>query len=180
MFKNKKREYKLKKALSDNREAIVAQLKNEWKEAEETFTRQKRKEQLIKFAKNIGVVSAKSLLALLFIGGVLTVAAMTPNIFSAFGRLGSNRKYFKKEQFNKDKNYLKRHNLIDIKKIDDNTFEINLTKKGEDRALENGFKNFKIQKPKKDGYWRIVMFDIPRKYNWTRDVFRQKLKEMFD
>jgi len=22
------------------------------------------------------------------------------------------------------------------------------------------------------------MFDIPRKYNWTRDVFRQKLKEI--
>ena len=141
MFKKKTREYKLKKAILDNREAIAVQLRNEWKEAEETFARQKRKEQLIKFAKNTGVVSAKSLLALLFIGGVLTITAAAPNIFSAFGRLGNNRRYFKKEQFNKNRYYLKKHKLVEFKKIDNDTFEIYLTKEGEGKAIEAAFKD---------------------------------------
>jgi len=178
MFKKKKREYKLKKAILDNREAIAVQLRNEWKEAEGTFARQKRKEQLIKFAKDVGVVSAKSLLALLFIGGVLTITAAAPNIFSAFGRLGNNRRYFKKEQFNTNRYYLKKHKLIEFKKIDDNTFEMFLTKEGESKAIETAFKDFKIQKQQKDRYWRVVIFDIPKKYNWARDAFRQKLREM--
>lgn len=176
--KNKKREYNLKKVIFNNREMIIARLRDEWKEAENEFANQKRRDQLIKFAKDAGSVSAKSLLTLLFIGGVLIIAAATPNVFSAFGKIGNNRRYFKKEQFNRNRYYLKKHKLIEFKKIDDNVFELYLTKKGEERALAFAFDDFKIKKTQKDGYWRIVMFDIPNKNKWARDIFRQKLREM--
>jgi len=178
MSKNKKREYKFKKAISENREAIIVQLKKEWAEAEKVLAQEKKKEQLIKIAKDVGVVSAKSLLALLFIGGILTVAVTAPNVFSAFGRLGKNRRHFNKEQFNKNKYYLKRHGLINFKQIDDDIFEVFLTRKGEDRAVEEYFNDFKVQNHQKDGYWRMVMFDIPNKHKWARDIFRQKLRGM--
>lgn len=173
-----KRENRFKTALYNKQDLLIKHLKEEWKEAEEAFARQKRKEQLVELAKGASVAAGKGLLTLLLVGGVLTVAAMAPNIFSAFGRSFQKRRYFDKKQFNKDKKYLKRHDLIKIKKINEDTFELYLTEKGKNKSIEEMFKNFKIQKPQKDGYWRVVMFDIPRKYNWTRDIFRRKLKEM--
>jgi len=174
-----KKENKLKTALLENKSLIISQLKNEWEEAEKAFEQKKRKEKLIEFAKDAGLVAGKGLLAFLFIGGVLTVAVVAPNVFSAFGRLMKHRKYFKKEQFNKNKYYLKRHGLIKIKKIDQDTFEMSLTKRGEDKMLGDFFKSMRIQKSEKsDEYWRVVMFDIPNKHKWTRDIFRHKLKEM--
>jgi len=174
-----KKENKLKAALLENRNLIISQLKKEWEEAEKAFEQKKKKEKLIEFAKDAGLVAGKGLLAFLFIGGILTVAAVSPNVFSAFGRLTKHRKYFKKEQFNKNKYYFKKHGLIKIKKIDRDIFEVSLTKKGEDKMLGDFFKNMKVQKPEKpDGYWRVVMFDIPNRHKWARDGFRQKLREM--
>ncbi|MEK7593220.1 MAG: hypothetical protein AAB464_00680 [Patescibacteria group bacterium] len=174
----KNRENKLKFAVYKNKDLIIERLKEEWKEAEEILARQKRKEQLIELAKSAGVAAGKGLLTLLLVGGVMTVAAIAPNIFSAIGRSIKSRRCFDKKQFNKEKRYFKRHGLIEIKKIDNNTFEIYLTEKGERLAMEDAFKNFKIQKPQRDGYWRMVMFDIPDKHKWTRDIFRQKLRIM--
>ena len=174
----KKRENKLKFAVHKNQDLIIERLKEEWKEAEEIFGRQKRKEQLIELAKGAGDAAGKGLLTLLLVGGALTVAAIAPNVFSAFGPSVKRRRYFDKKQFNKEKRYFKRRGSIQIKKIDNDAFEIFLTEKGKRIAIEDAFKNFKIQKPQKDGYWRMVMFDIPDKHKWTRDIFRQKLRIM--
>ncbi|KKT74040.1 MAG: Transcriptional regulator, PaaX family [Parcubacteria group bacterium GW2011_GWB1_44_7] len=173
-----KRENKFKITLHNKQGLFIKYLGEEWKEAEKAFAKQKEKERLIELAKNTGVVAGKLLLGLLAVGGVLTVAAVAPNIFSAFGHSFQKRRYFDKQQFNKDKKYLKRHNLIKIKKINKNTFELYLTEKGKNKSIEESFKNFKIQKPQKDGYWRVVMFDIPNKYKWARDAFRRKLRIM--
>lgn len=173
-----KRENKFKTTLHKKQDLIIKHLRKEWEEAENVLDKQKKKEQLIELAKNVGIATGKGLLALALVGGVLTVAAMAPNVFSAFGRSGKNRRYFDKKQFNKDKKYLKRHNLIKIKEIKENTFEIYLTEKGKDKSLGEAFKNLKIQKKQKDGYWRVVMFDIPNKHKWARDAFRQKLRDM--
>lgn len=174
----KKNKNELKSVICKNQDLIIGRLKEEWQEAEAVFARQKRKKQLFDLAKNAGIVAGKGLLTLLLVGGVLTVAAMAPNIFSAFGRSVKNRRYFDKKQFNKEKRYLKRHGLIEINKTNNDTFEIYLTEKGKRVVVEDVFKNFKIQKQQKDDYWRLVMFDIPRKHNWARDAFRKKLRIM--
>ena len=173
-----KRENKFKITLYNKQGLLIKHLKEEWREAEEAFIKQKKKERLIELAKNTGVVAGELLLGLLAAGGILTVAAIAPNVFSAFGHSFQKRRYFDKKQFNKDKKYLKRHNLIKIKKINEDTFKLYLTEKGKNKSIEEAFKNFKIQKPQKDGYWRIAMFDIPNKHKWARDAFRQKLKIM--
>ena len=103
---------KFRNSLLKNQNLIIEYLKQEWKEADKTFERQKRKDQLVQFAKNVGIISGKSLLTLLLIGGVLTVAAVAPNIFAVFGRSIGRRRYFRKDKFNKNKYYFKRHGLI--------------------------------------------------------------------
>ncbi len=177
-YKIKNKDSKLKTSLLENRNLIIEHLKQEWEEAEEALTQKKKKERLIKFAKDVGITAGRGLLTLLVIGGVLTVVAVAPNVFAAYGHLTKQRRYFKKEQFNEYRYYLKRRGLIKIEKRGQDNFEITLTEKGAHKSLEEAFKNFKIQKSQKDGYWRVVMFDIPRKHNWARDAFRQKLREM--
>ncbi len=176
--KDKKEGSRVKEAVFNNKNLVIKQLRQEWEEAEKSLEKQKRKEQLIHLAKNAGISAGKGILALLVIGGVLTVAAVAPNIFAACGKIAKQRRYFKKDQLNRNKYYFKKRGLIKIKKINKDTFEMFLTEKGERRAIEEGFQNFKIQNHQKDGYWRVVMFDIPKKYNWARDAFRQKLKMM--
>ncbi|MEK7635480.1 MAG: hypothetical protein AAB405_00055 [Patescibacteria group bacterium] len=173
-----KRENKFKSALLKNQGLIIAQLKNEWQESEKALAKEARKKQLIKFAKDASIIAGKSMLAFLAIGGVLTVAAVAPNIFAAYGKITKQRRYFKKDEFNKNKYYFKKQGLIKIRKTSGNVFELALTEKGLCRTAEQVFNDLIIQERVKDGYWRIVMFDIPNKYRWTRDIFRKKLRMM--
>ncbi len=172
------RKTKLRNSLLRNRDLILEYAKQEWEEADKIFKRRKRKDQLIQIAKNVGAISGKGLLTLLLIGGVLTVAAIAPNIFMAYGRFTKRRHYFKKDIFNKNKYYFKRQNLVEIKNNGTNHCEITLTKQGTRKAVERIFNNFNIKKPESDSYWRVIMFDIPKKYNWARDAFRRKLRDM--
>ena len=56
---------------------------------------------------------------------------------------------------------------------------MNSTKKGMKKALRNCFNDLRIPKPKKwDGFWRMVIFDIPHKLKWARDGFRHKLEDL--
>ena len=56
---------------------------------------------------------------------------------------------------------------------------IELTKKGKNKIKRLSIWEIKIKKPKKwDGKWRVVIFDIPKKFKMEREVFRQKLKNL--
>jgi len=182
VIKNKTRrayEKKLIKCLelSDNRKFLIQKLQLEWEEIE----KRAKREQIITKAKTSGMIIGKAILCLLIMGGVLTVAAVAPNMFAAFGRLTKNRRthrgFFEKKEFYKTKNYLLRQNYIHFIPQDVGIFTIEITEKGERRALSDVFNNLKIQKPEIwDKFWRIVIFDIPEKHKWAREGFRDKLK----
>jgi len=165
--------------LNENRDFLIQKLQSEWKEIE----KQAKREQVIARAKTGGMIMGKTILSLLIITGVLTVAAVAPNMFAAFGRLTKNRRthraFFEKEKFYKIKNYLLKQNYIRFIPQDDGVFTIEITDKGKRRALSEIFNNLKIQKPKKwDRFWRIVIFDIPEKHKWAREGFRDKLQSL--
>lgn len=115
---------------------------------------------------------------MLFVGGVLTLAVVAPNIFGAAGRLLKQKRFFNKNDLNKTKRYLKNKNYVQFKKVDNNSFEMRLTSKGQRTALRDAFYNLKIKPEKWDGIWRIIVFDIPNKNKWGRDALRRKLKQM--
>ena len=185
--KYKKYEYKLEKNLEINQNFLIDNLKTEWEESLKIINKKERAEKNIEMAKKSGIALGKIIISLALIGGILTVATVAPNVFSAFGKIiNTNKKYktfFNKKEFEKTTKYLKRYKYIKIVKKkgdgDEEIYEIYLEKKGAQRVIKEGFNNLTIAKPEKwDGIWRMVMFDIPNKHKWAREGFREKLRQM--
>lgn len=175
MFKAKKKyEQKLNRQLTLHKEFLIENLKKEWDEIQKTAKR----EQLVRQAKAGAGVMAEILLGLLVVAGVLTVAAVAPNIFVAFNRTTGRRSFFEKKNFNRAKRYLLRQNYARLK-FEKDGLEIAITSDGLNKALQKSFQNLKLDKSKPwDRFWRIVIFDIPDRHKWARDGLRKKLKSL--
>ena len=69
--------------------------------------------------------------------------------------------------------------MVDYKEDKNGVVNIVLTKEGRQKALQFQIDDIEIKKPKKwDGWWRIVIFDIPEKNKKARETLRLKLKEL--
>lgn len=53
--------------------------------------------------------------------------------------------------------------------------EIEITEKGRRRLLEYDFEKLERKSKRRDGKWRLVIFDIPEGKKKSRDAFRKKL-----
>ncbi|KKU81359.1 MAG: Transcriptional regulator, PaaX family [Parcubacteria group bacterium GW2011_GWA1_47_8] len=121
----------------------------------------------------------KVILNSLYIAGVLSMAALTPNAVSLLKHLDPDKK--KKYQKYGINNAIKRlcaKGLIAWEKNGSSVF-LRLTKEGE-RAIEILERNeFKVIVPKKwDGKWRIIIFDIHETKKASRDKFRLILQKI--
>jgi len=87
------------------------------------------------------------------------------------------RHEYVKKQRRKDINkviyYLKRKGYIKIKNLEQKQAVL-ITKKGKDKILKIGFK-IKNKKKRKDGKWQMLIFDIPEKKRFLRDLLRENL-----
>ena len=177
---NTRRSQKLLPQIIKHKQVLMEQLREEWERIEKESRRQETVRRIKEVSKQTGMVLGKTILVLAGIAGVLTVVAVAPNMFGAVGRSTKRRYFFNKSSFNKTKHYLKRRGLVEIDKEKDSGFtEIKLTSKGLIELYKLSFDNLKIIKPQKwDGFWRIVIFDIPNRHKWARDDFRQKLREI--
>lgn len=121
---------------------------------------------------------AKDILAMLIIGGLITIAATSPffiqNLLRGFKKL---KKYQNKKVY--DAFYkLKQQGFINFYKKN-NQIYISLTEKGKQKAGWMQIDDLKIKKPKKwDGKWRILLFDIAEKKRTHREALRGKLIEL--
>lgn len=175
MRKNEKSEEKLNKRLLLHKNFLMEELRKEWSEIEHAAKSHKFRKNMQEKQKR----AADIILGLLILGGIVTVAAVAPNVFSAYGHTTRRRAFLNKEEFFNVKKYLKRHKLVRLNIEGKSGYEIAITEKGTKRILNYAFNKLKIKRQIKwDGYWRIVIFDIPRKENWARNSFREKLKEL--
>lgn len=62
-----------------------------------------------------------------------------------------------------------------IKRIGNNNYK--LTSKGVKRINFSKFFRLSFDKKKKDGFWRIIIFDIPESQKFKRELLRQKLRD---
>lgn len=56
--------------------------------------------------------------------------------------------------------------------------KIALTKSGKRKVLSYKIEEMSLKKGKWDGWWRMVVFDIPEKKKKARDILRNKMKEI--
>ncbi len=74
---------------------------------------------------------------------------------------------------------LYRSRLVDYRENADGSISLLLSDNGKKRVLKYRLDTMVIQKPPRwDGYWRVVLFDIPEQFKQGRDVLSQKLKQL--
>lgn len=122
----------------------------------------------------------KGLLLALGAGAVIGTVLLFPG-------LGWVYKEFKKEQWEEAKRRgrlrstikrLEKQKLVSWNERDGEVRLI-LTEKGKQKILQYKMDDLEIKIPSKwDGWWRIVIFDVPEENRLARDMFRKKLKEL--
>jgi len=175
-MKRQKRKYerKIDAALSQNSGFLIEAAAREW----DMWERTAKAEERIRRAKAAASIAGKTLLVLLLLAGTVTVAVVAPNIFAAVGRLTRRRGFYDKREFEKAASYLRDKKLIKTERVN-SQLTLELTPKGRVGALEISYRDLQLKREGKwDGKWRIVFSDIPNRFKWARDCFRDKLKDM--
>lgn len=122
-------------------------------------------------------VTAKEVLQLLAIGGVVVTSMAIPNLPVALGAAYKAWRKFNKRDLGKIIKRLERQQTISIKEFCGKV-SIELTEKGHSRLLEYEFDNIKLKARKRDGKWRLIIFDIPENKKVSRDAFGRKLLQL--
>ena len=79
-----------------------------------------------------------------------------------------------RQEFSRLIYYLKKKDYIKIKNLEQNKGII-LTKKGAEKVLKVKFK-IKDKQKRSDERWQMIIFDIPEKKRWLRDLLRDNLR----
>lgn len=85
---------------------------------------------------------------------------------------------FNKREFNRTIKRLAKNNMIGVSETNEGT-RIYLKKPGKEKAIEFSLSELEIKRPKQwDGKWRVVIFDIPKKFDVVRRIFQRTLKNL--
>lgn len=128
-----------------------------------------------------GFVSQETLLNLLKLGGIISVALIAPNALQIVKPFLKNEvvwtNYYP-SSLTKTVNKLWRKGFVEIIESK-NGQEVKLSRKGEREILRFNLNTIEIKVPARwDGKWRIVFFDISEKRKYFRDFFSKKLKSL--
>jgi phenylacetic acid degradation operon negative regulatory protein len=124
---------------------------------------------------------AKEILFLIAAGLIIPASLAIPNLPVAMRSLLeflSKKGKTNEQNFVKSVNFLKKEKLISIKEKNGEQI-MGLSEKGRKRILKFKIDEIEIKKPVIwDGYWRIIVFDIPEKNRVGRDILRNALKRL--
>lgn len=110
--------------------------------------------------------------------GMLVVAASMGNAVQVLNQLGGGKRYSKKK-INNIFSGMKRQKLIEYVADKEGKTIVRITRKGQSRLRAFEIDLIKVKQPKKwDGKWRMVMFDLPVRFNKAREALRWKLKQL--
>jgi|SRR3989338_10065145 len=87
------------------------------------------------------------------------------------------KKHYYPSEVNRTFARLQKQKLISIRE-EGTKVRIELLEKGRKKVLSYEIDDLRLKQNKWDGFWRIVIFDIPEKKRIARDFLRAKLKEM--
>lgn len=120
------------------------------------------------------------LLGILKTGAVLGLAVFAPGVLKVFKDFGEDsdwKKYYSSSIENTAKR-LYRRGYVDVK-YERGKPVVTITNKGRVDVLKYDLDKLEIKPMKNwDGKWRLVIFDIAEKYRTTRDLVRDKLKQI--
>jgi len=123
------------------------------------------------------------MLRLMALGVVLSAIVLTPNAVQALDK--PIKKYFeildkraRNREYQRTVAYMKKQKLVSYKTVGSKKY-LYLTEIGRKRAEKAAMKAVYIPRPERwDGYWHMVMFDIPESKKSARNYFTFRLKEL--
>lgn len=123
-------------------------------------------------------ISTKEVLKVIAAGGLIVgTGVLGPSLPMIIGGAVKAWKEINRSDLGRIIKRLEKQEMISIKEGDDKV-SIEITEKGKRRLLEYDFENIKLKSKKRDGKWRIIIFDIPEDKKRNRDAFRRKLLQL--
>lgn len=122
-------------------------------------------------------ISTKDVLKVLGIGGIVVASLAFPNLPMALVALHKQWRNISKRDLGVIIKRLQKQEMISIIEKGNET-EIKITEKGNRRLLEYDFENIEIKARKRDGKWRLIIFDIPEDQKRSREAFRKKIIQL--
>ena len=146
----------------------------DWEKAAVLFTKNKEIE-----SKPSKLPSAKDILKILAGVGTIGAIFVFPGAAPALGSLFLGQKQYGRWQTKQVISQLGNRKYAEIEYLNDGRVKVKITKAGLTRALTYELDGMRLNIPKKwDRKWRVIIFDIPKKYNRVRDLFRMRLKQL--
>lgn len=122
-------------------------------------------------------IKTQDVLKVLAVGGIVIGSAVVPSLPMILVKTYKLWKEVSSSDMGRIIRRLQKQQMISMKEKNDK-ITIEITEKGKRRLLEYDFENIKIARKKRDGKWRIIIFDIPEGRKRNRDAFRKKLIQM--
>lgn len=129
--------------------------------------------------RRTGLSPLKQKILLLLLGGVAFGYSYTPQKqWRLIKSIAKEWKSINERQMRMEINQLYRSKLIEKKENPDGSITLVLTDKGKMKTLTYHFEKMKIEEQEWDGWWRLVIFDVPERIRKGRDALREKLKQL--
>lgn len=125
----------------------------------------------------MGKLTSKDVLKIIGIGGLVAASLVAPNFPVTFQFISKEWKKYKSRDLGQILRRFIKQDVVAIREKDGQQI-IELTEKGKIRLLSYDFENLEIKARKRDGLFRIVIFDIPEYQKKNRELFRRKLLEL--
>jgi DNA-binding transcriptional regulator PaaX len=122
-------------------------------------------------------IKTVDVLKVLGIGAIVLGSVAIPGLPVALASAHKMWKNINKKDLGRIIKRLERQEMIKISEQGNKT-AIEITEKGKKRLLEYDFENIELKSQRRDGKWRMVIFDIPETKRNSRDVFRRKLVQL--
>lgn len=146
----------------------------DWEKAAVLFAKNKEIE-----SKTSKLPSAKNILRILAGVGTIGAIFVFPGAAPALGSLYLGQKQYGRWQTKQVVSQLGKRKYVETEYLSGGRVRVKITKAGLTKALTYELENMRLITPKKwDGKWRVVIFDIPKKYNRVRDLFRMRIKQL--
>lgn len=122
-------------------------------------------------------IYTREVLKVIAVSGIVLGTIAIPTLPMAVSTVIKAWKNINKRDLGRIIKRLEKQKMISINEVGDK-ISIEITEKGRRRLLEYDFENIEIKSKRRDGKWRLVIFDIPEEKKSSRDVFRRKLLEL--
>lgn len=123
-------------------------------------------------------IATRDVLKVIGVGGLIVgTGLLGPSLPMVIGGAVKLWKEANKRDLGRIIKRLEKQKMISIK--DDGTKTvIEITEKGKSRLLEYDFEKIELKAKKRDGNWRLIVFDIPEYKKSSREMFRRKLIQL--